>query len=71
MDASAAGGAATRLADVSDADLRAEIEGVGIKTTRGAFIVNYALCDCAAYRMQAPSAHMECDLVCHSSDASS
>ena len=43
---------ATLLADVSDADLRAEIEGVGIKTTRGAFIVNYVLCDCAAYRMQ-------------------
>jgi hypothetical protein len=40
------------LADLSDADLRAEIEGGGFKTTRGAFIVNYVLCDCAAYRMQ-------------------
>jgi hypothetical protein len=42
----------TLLADISDADLRAEIEGGGFKTTRGAFIVNYVLCDCAAYRMQ-------------------
>ena len=40
------------LADVSDADFRSELEGVGVKTTRGAFIVNYVLGDCAAYRMQ-------------------
>jgi DinB family protein len=40
------------LADVSDADLRAEIDGAGIKITRGAFIVNYVLCESAAYRMQ-------------------
>jgi hypothetical protein len=40
------------LADVSDADLRAELEGVGMKTTRGAFIVSYVLCECAVYRMQ-------------------
>jgi hypothetical protein len=43
---------ATLLADVSDADLRAELEGVGTKTTRGAFIVSYVLCECAVYRMQ-------------------
>ena len=42
----------TLLADVSDADLRAELEGVGVKTTRGAFIVNYVLSECAVYRMQ-------------------
>lgn len=40
------------LADVSDADLRAEIEMFGGKTTRGAFIVNQVLCGCAAYRTQ-------------------
>lgn len=43
---------ATLLADVSDADLRAELPGVGIKTTRGAFIVNFVLGACVAYRMQ-------------------
>ena len=32
------------LADVSDADLRSEIEMFGSKTTRGAFIVNLVLC---------------------------
>jgi hypothetical protein len=41
---------ATMLADVSDADLRAE--GVGTKTTSGAFIVSYVLLECAVYRMQ-------------------
>jgi len=40
------------FADVSDADLRGEIEMFGNKTTRGAFIVNLALCGCAAYRTQ-------------------
>jgi len=41
------------LADMSDADLRAEVDGVdGDKTTRGALIVNLVLCGCAAYRMQ-------------------
>ena len=40
------------LADVSDADFRAEIEMFGRKTTRGAFIVNLVLCGCAAYRTQ-------------------
>ena len=43
---------ATLLADVSDADFRAELDGVGVKTTRGAFIVTYVLCECAVYRMQ-------------------
>lgn len=43
---------ATLLADVSDADFRAEIEGFGNKTPRGAFIVNHVLCGCAAYRTQ-------------------
>jgi hypothetical protein len=41
------------LADMSDADLRTEIEGLdGSKTTRGAFIVNLVLCGCAAYCTQ-------------------
>jgi hypothetical protein len=40
------------LADVSDTDFRAEIEMFGSKTTRGAFIVNFVLCGCAAYRTQ-------------------
>ena len=40
------------LADVSDADLRAEIEMFGRKTTRGPFLVNMVLCGCAAYRTQ-------------------
>ena len=40
------------LADVSDADLRAEIDMWGEKTSRGAFLVNMMLCGCAAYRTQ-------------------
>ena len=40
------------LADVSDADFRAEIEMFGMKTSRGFFIVNQVLCGCAAYRTQ-------------------
>jgi len=41
------------LADVSDADLRAEVTGFdGSKTSRGALIINLALSGCAAYRMQ-------------------
>ena len=43
---------ASLLADVSDEDLRAEIEMFGNKTTRGAFLVNLVLCGCAAYRTQ-------------------
>ena len=43
---------ATLLADVSDADLRAEVEVFGDKTTRGAFLVTWVLCGCAAYRTQ-------------------
>jgi hypothetical protein len=43
---------ATLLANVSDADLRAEIEMFGDKATRGAFMVNLVLCSCAAYRTQ-------------------
>ncbi len=43
---------ASLLADVSDADFRREIEMFGSKTTPGAFIVNLALCGCAAYRTQ-------------------
>ena len=44
---------ATLLADVSDADLRAEVVGMdGNKTTRGALLVSLALCGCAAYRTQ-------------------
>jgi hypothetical protein len=40
------------LADMSDADFRAEIEMFGMKTSRGSFIVNQVLCACAAYRTQ-------------------
>ena len=40
------------MANVSDADLRTELPGVGFKTTRGAFIVTFVLGGCAAYRMQ-------------------
>ncbi len=44
---------AALLAAVSDADLRAEIDGFGgPKTSRGAFLVSYVLCGCAAYRTQ-------------------
>ena len=43
---------ATLMADVSDADFRAEMAGFGSKTTRGAFIVELVLCGCAAYRTQ-------------------
>ena len=46
------GAYAELLADVSDADLRAEIDIFGNKTSRGAFIVNLVLCGCAAYRTQ-------------------
>ena len=40
------------LADLSDADFRAEIDMFGNKTTRGSVIVNLVLCGCAAYRTQ-------------------
>jgi hypothetical protein len=40
------------LAEVSDADLRAEIELFGDKATRGYVMVNLVLCSCAAYRTQ-------------------
>jgi hypothetical protein len=43
---------ATQLAEVSDADLRAEVVPFGAKTSRGAFLVNQVLCACAAYRTQ-------------------
>ncbi len=43
---------ATLLADVSDADFRAEIVMFGTTYTRGSFIVNLVLCGCAAYRTQ-------------------
>jgi len=43
---------AALLAEVSDADLRAEIDLFGGASTRGAFIVNQVLCGCAAYRTQ-------------------
>ena len=45
-------GYARQLADVSDADLRAEIEIFGDRSTRGAFLVNLVLCGCASYRTQ-------------------
>jgi hypothetical protein len=40
------------LDDWSDADFRTEITMFGHRTTRGAFIVNYVICGCAAYRTQ-------------------
>ena len=40
------------LADMSDADLRAEVDMFGRKSSRGATIVNLVLCGCAAYRTQ-------------------
>ena len=43
---------ATLLADVSDADFRAEVEMFGRTSTRGGIIVNIVLCHCAAYRTQ-------------------
>lgn len=43
---------AALLGDWTDADFRGEIEMFGMKTTRGAFIVNMVLSGCAAYRTQ-------------------
>ncbi len=40
------------LADMSDADLRAEVEMFGHRSSRGAFIATQVLSGCAAYRMQ-------------------
>ncbi len=45
-------GYATLLADVSDADLRREIEMFGQRSSLGSFLVNTVLCGCAAYRTQ-------------------
>ena len=42
----------TLLANLSDADLRAEVVGLGSSTTCGAFLVNRVLCGYAAYRTQ-------------------
>ncbi len=47
-----ADGYARQLAGVTDADLRAEVEIFGDRSTRGAFLVNVVLCGCAAYRTQ-------------------
>jgi hypothetical protein len=43
---------ATLLGGMSDADFRTEVDMFGQKTTRGAFIVNFVLSGCAAYRTQ-------------------
>jgi hypothetical protein len=44
---------AALLAEVSDDDLRAEIDPFGAgKSSRGAFLVTQVLCGCAAYRTQ-------------------
>ena len=40
------------LADLSEADLRQEINVFGETESRGAFLVKWVLCGCAAYRMQ-------------------
>jgi hypothetical protein len=50
--ASQKGAYAALLADVSDQDLRAEIEMFGQRSTRGSFLANHVLCGCAAYRTQ-------------------
>jgi hypothetical protein len=50
--ASQKGAYATLLADVSDADLREDIEMFGSRSSRGAFLANHVLCGCAAYRTQ-------------------
>ena len=42
----------TLLAEMSEADLRSEVDMFGEKTSRGAFIVNLVLSGCAAYRTQ-------------------
>jgi hypothetical protein len=44
---------AALLADLTDGDLRAEVDPFGAgKTSRGAFLVTQVLCACAAYRTQ-------------------
>ena len=44
---------ASLLADVSDDDLRVEIDPFGAgRSSRGAFLVTQVLCSCAAYRTQ-------------------
>jgi hypothetical protein len=43
---------AQMLGDMSDADFRAEVDMLGRKTTRGAFIIDLVLCGSAAYRTQ-------------------
>jgi hypothetical protein len=40
------------FADLSDSDMRAEVEIFGDKSSRGAFLVNSVLGGCVAYRMQ-------------------
>jgi hypothetical protein len=40
------------LGDMSDADLRVEIEMFGNRATRGALLIDLVLCACAAYRTQ-------------------
>jgi hypothetical protein len=42
----------TRLAEMSDDDLRGEIDMFGRRITRGAFLVTMVLGGCAAYRTQ-------------------
>jgi hypothetical protein len=43
---------AALFADVTDADLRADIDMFGEKASRGSNLVNLVLCSCAAYRTQ-------------------
>jgi hypothetical protein len=44
---------AALLADISDDDLRVDIDPFGAgKSSRGSFLVNQVLCGCAAYRTQ-------------------
>jgi hypothetical protein len=50
--AAQAGRYAEMLADVSDEDLRTEVNPFGESASRGSFIVNNLLSGCAAYRMQ-------------------
>jgi hypothetical protein len=43
---------ATLLAEMSDADLRGEMDMFGNKSSKGAFLVNLLICGHAAYRTQ-------------------
>jgi hypothetical protein len=43
---------AAQLAELTDADMREHVAPFGESSTRGAFLVRWVLCGCAAYRTQ-------------------